>query len=122
MSTELPKSPDDMPWDLFSKDPGLLASILAGLHHHSYVSLHWENNWEVTRETGEPSGRWDMEITAQTGKNIYVSHEDIAKLLWFTNELANAANNDVWDANEKARKAALAKLTPDEKRLLRLDV
>lgn len=118
MNTELPKYPDDMPREIHQDNPHWLRNILVSLHLHSYVAIHWENNWTITNETGEPSGEWEMEITTATNKHITGKHEDIEKLLWFTNELAEAADDAAWKEQQEAKKAALAKLTERERRLL----
>ena len=112
LASKIPTSPNDMPWAYSSENPNWLRNTLVTLHNHPVVDLHWE--------TGEPDGEWEMMIETANGKRIRGKHEHIENLLWYVTTLADNADSEGWKKQEADREAALAKLTPDERRLLRL--
>jgi|GEM_PF-5376176 len=119
-TTKIPTSPNDMPWDHASKNPHWLRNTLVTLNNYSVVDLHWENDWRESNKTGEPAGEWEMTIETAHGKRFRGKHENIENLLWFVTTLAENADSEAWKKQEADRTAALAKLTPEDRRLLRL--
>lgn len=114
----LPTSPDAMPFGYFCDNPNGLRNLLLTLHTYSYVDLHWERDWETGRHTGETEGYWNMALSTAHGKRLAASHRNIENVLWYVTTLAEAADSEAWQKQESDRKAALAKLTPDDRRLL----
>ncbi len=120
LASKLPTSPNDMPWAYSSENPNWLRNTLVTLNNFSVVDLHWENDWRESNKTGEPAGDWELMIETAHGKRISGKHENIENVLWYVTTLAENADSDAWKKQEADREAALAKLTPDERRLLRL--
>lgn len=120
LASKMPTSPNDMPWAYESENPNWLRNTLVTLNNYSVVDLHWENDWRESNKTGEPAGEWELMIETAHGKRISGKHEDIENVLWYVTTLAENADSEAWKKQEADRDAALAKLTPDERRLLRL--
>ena len=120
LASKMPTSPNDMPWAYSSENPNWLRNTLVTLNDYSVVDLHWENDWRESNKTGEPAGEWELTIETAHGKRISSKHEDIENVLWYVTTLAENAESEGWKKQEADREAALAKLTPDERRLLRL--
>ncbi len=118
--SEKPKSPDDMPWAFESSNPNWLRNTLVTLNNYSVVDIHWENDWRESNRTGEPAGEWDVMIETPHKKRFTGKHEDIFSALWYVATLAENANCEDWDKQDAARQAALSKLTPEERKILRL--
>lgn len=109
-----------MPWALFSVNPHALRNILVTLNQFSAVEIHWENDNAESNRTGEPAGEWQVEIRTAHGKRIKGKHEDIENVLWYVTTLAEQAESEAWKKQDAVRAAALAKLTPEEQRVLRI--
>ena len=120
LASKMPTSPNDMPWAYASENPNWLRNTLVTLNNYSVVDLHWENDWNESNKTGEPAGEWELTIENAHGKSFRGKHEDIENVLWYVTTLADNADTEAWKKQEADREAALAKLTPDERRLLRL--
>jgi len=118
--TPIPTSPNDMPFGYCSNNPNWLRNTLVTLNTYSVVDIHWENDWRQSNKTGEPEGEWELFIVTAHGKRFTGKHEDIENVLWYVTTLADNATSEDWKKQEEDRKAALAKLTPNERRLLRL--
>ncbi len=98
-------------------DANWMRNIMVTLNEYSCVSIEWERDEHMTRETGETHGEWNVMI--DTGRRqIRAKHEEITNALWYVTTIAEAHLESVYDARIKARAEALAKLTDDEKRLL----
>lgn len=119
-ASKMPTSPSDMPFDYDSEYPHWLRNTLVTLNSYSVVDLHWENDWRESNKTGEPAGEWELMIETAHGKRIVGKHEDIENVLWYVTTLAENSDLEAWKKQEADRAAALSKLTPDERRLLRL--
>ena len=105
-----------MPWAYSSENPNWLCNALVTLNNYSVVDLHWcESN-----KTGKSAGEWKLMIETAHGKRITGKHTDIENVLWYVTTLADNADSEAWKKQEADREAALRKLTPDERRLLRL--
>lgn len=115
-----PASPNDMPIGYLADHPNWLRNTMVTLNNYSVVDLHWENDWRESNKTGEQAGEWEITIETAHGKRIRGTHEDIENVLWYVTTLADRAEDEDWKKQDAARDAALAKLTPDERRLLRL--
>ena len=112
----IPKSPNDMPGDL---PPNWLRNTIVTLNNFDSVSIYWENDNRISNMTGEPEGEWEVNISAN-GKRFDSVHEDIEHALWFAVTCAENHQSESWQKHESARKTALAKLTPEERKLLRI--
>lgn len=120
MSEEMPTSPNDMPWNHSSENPNWRWNTIATLNQFSCVDIHWENDWRESNRTGEPAGEWDVMIETGQGKQFKACHENIENALWFVTTLAENSDSEHWKKQEESRKSALGKLTPEERKLLRL--
>ncbi len=116
---ELPKSPEDMPGEFHNGADQQLRNCLMSLDQFVSVNIAWEMDVIQTNSLGESCGEWSIEIMTAR-KTFKAKHECITNALWFAYTLAEAADSEAYDLQEKARKAALAKLTPDDLRALRL--
>jgi hypothetical protein len=115
MSEKLPTSPEQMP---SSFDEGnTVRNCLIGLHTFCFVDISWEMDIPASNEAGESVGDWCVEIkvgrTTITGKNAH-----LPKALWFAYTLADAADSAEYEEREAKKKAARAKLTTEERKLL----
>jgi len=116
----LPTSPNDMPTHLHN-DERWIRNLVVGLDQYAGVSIDWERNDSVTRHTGETSGTWTVWI--ETGRrSVSAVHESLTNALWYADRLADAHLQAVHDARQKARAAAMDKLTPEERSLLGLSM
>lgn len=123
MNTEtdrMPTSPDSMPWAFTETNAHWLRNTLVTLNQFSVVDLHWENDWRESNRTGEPAGEWHLVIETAHGKRFTGQHENIENVLWYVTTLAEQADSEAWNKERSDREAALAKLTPEERRLLHL--
>jgi len=114
----IPRSPDDMPFEQHQQGPNWLRNILVTLNQHSLVDLHWENDWDASNKSGEPEGEWHILVETARGKRISAKHADIENLLWYVDEVASIVHTVTYQEFEAARKAALEKLSEDERRIL----
>lgn len=113
---DLPQSPEDMP-SAFHNDANAIRNLIVTLNEFSFVSITWERDDRMTAETGETHGEWEVSI--DTGRHqIRTNHPEITNALWYVTTLAEDHLENAYNQQKKAREAALAKLTPDELRLL----
>ena len=107
-----------MPWEVHNDANGL-RNILVTLSQYTSVDIHWEADVAASNATGDDIGEWEVEL--QNGpRRVRVRHAEITNALWYANEKMTSVESAAYEARDAARQAALAKLTPDEKRLLRL--
>lgn len=118
---KLPTSPNEMPSNLYCDATNELRNILVTLDKHSSVELYWENDNATSNATGERAGEWVMTIHAGQNVRITGRHEDIEKVLWYVTTLAENADDEAWKKQQADRAAALAKLTPEDRKILRLN-
>ena len=116
----LPNCPDDMPHGFPSLNPTWLRNTIVTLNNFPVVDLHWENDYRESNKTGKPAGVWEVTIETISGKRIEGKHEEIENVLWYVTTLADDYDSAAWKKREADRAAALAKLTPDDRKLLRL--
>ena len=115
---KLPIGPNEMPSAQHNNE-NWIRNVMVTLDQYSCVSMDWERDEHMTRETGETHGEWNVMI--DTGRRQFTAkHAEITNALWYVTTIANAHLESVHDAQVKARAAALAKLTDEEKRLLRV--
>lgn len=118
MNKPVPTSPNEMPHD-WHNDANAIRNALVSLHSHSYVDIHWERDHRSSEAADESIGQWDISI--EVGKKIInVSHPEITNALWFAIEISDASRSQAYQEAQTKRAAALAKLTPEERRLLDL--
>jgi hypothetical protein len=115
----LPVSPNEMPHDL-ACDTNQVRTWMIGLSDFPYAQVNWECNVAASNASGESVGTWEVEIHVNR-RTITAKHEEIENALWFAITHANAVDDARYKHHEDTRKAALAKLTDEEKRLLGLN-
>lgn len=97
----------------------ILRQTLNALRIFDCVDIHWERDPIVEEATdGEKSGRgWEIEISTK-GRRVNLNGDDLIPCLIAAEHQAS----DAYDAHAKAikikRDTALAKLSPEERRLL----
>ena len=111
-----PRSPAEMPFDYATTHPHWLRNALVGLSQCGVVDLHWEiDNCGCSED--EPRGEWEMWVETAGGKRIKAKDSDIERLLWFVTLHVEHADDEAFRAQESARAVALAKLSPEERKL-----
>lgn len=114
----IPTSPNDMPSE-WHNDAREIRNAIVTLDQFSCVDIHWERDIPASDATGENIGEWDI-LLAAPGRDIKVKHPEITNALWYALQIAEAQTDAAHQAQQQARAAALAKLTPAEKQLLGL--
>ena len=114
----LPQSPDDMP-PLFHNNAESIRNMLVTLDDFCSVHISWELD-SYSDDSEDAHGTWIVEIGTNK-RLVFGKHRYITNAIWYAYTIALAADNDEYEQRESARKAALAKLTPDERKLLRLE-
>jgi hypothetical protein len=116
----LPSSPNDMPFGLSESHPHWLRNALVTLDRHSFVEIFWQPDDATVDSDGKPSGFWKVEIVTAAGKAVAGRHESIENALWFATTIADAKDDQEYERRKAEKAAALAKLTPGERKLLGL--
>ena len=107
---------EEMP-SAFHNDANAIRNLIVSLNQFSYVSITWERDNHMTAETGETCGEWEVSI--DTGRRqIRTNHTEITNALWYVTTIAEDHLENAYNERKKARESALAKLTPDELRIL----
>lgn len=114
--TQLPSRPNDMPWELQCSE-AWMHNALTALREYNSVSICWDLDVRQSNTLGEAVGEWSVEIDSR-GKRYRGEDEELKPALWYASILADAANSEAFAAQEAAKKAALEKLTPEERKLL----
>lgn len=112
-----------LPWDLKCSD-NWLHNIVASLDSFKGVSIDYERDEQLSDAHGECQGKWRVSVTAANSSGRYRTFEskgeDFKEVLYDAVTQAEKSEDEFYDQRERAREAALAKLTPEEKALLSL--
>lgn len=101
----------------FHNDANELRSCLLSLGGFTSVEIYWETDVALSNAMGERHGKWMVVI--ETARNtIRGTHAELTNALWYASTLANAANSGEYERREQARKDALAKLSPEDRKVL----
>lgn len=115
MNPKITYHPCNMPTEDYNSDRWA-RNILCNLDLNDLVDIHFESN---VSDCGEQWGQWDVYLE-RSGKQVSVRHDSILQALWAaTNQMAHEMDNES-KRQEATRAAALAKLTPEERKLLKL--
>lgn len=115
MNPSIDFHPCNMPTSDYNSD-GWARNCLSNLDLNDVVDIHWESS---VSDGGEQWGQWDV-CLERSGKRVSVRHDSILQALWAaTNQMAHEMDEES-KRQEAARSAALAKLTPEERNLLKL--
>lgn len=117
--TPLPESPNDFPFELHSYERWLRNTIVTLGDRFDCVDIHWEVDHAASEASGETVGTWDVHIEAGR-KRISAKHPELLPALWYCATVADAASTAAYEAREAAREKAMAKLDPEDRKLLGL--
>ena len=95
------------------RDPRNIQQAITALEEFEFVKLAFY------RHVGE-GGSWEIEIEGRGALRVEAAHTQFANALWFAVTMADAAAQEQAEKRKAARKAALAKLTTEERRMLGL--
>lgn len=103
-------------------DMNWLRNTMVTLDQFRSVRIEFEQNQELSDAYGEGTGEWRVAITAPSTSgrlNDFVSEgEDFEEVLYDAVTQAERSTDEWYDKCKAAREAALAKLTPEERRIL----
>lgn len=117
MKTKLPESAEEMPIAFHNGDDQSLRNCLMSLDTFRAVNINWEMDIKATQATGESCGEWTVDIHTHR-RTFTAKHSELTNALWFAHTLADAAYTEAYEQRESARNAALAKLSPEERKAL----
>lgn len=110
-----PKFPDEMPAELFGANNYYRNAFVADLCNFDAVEINYERTDDD--DDDEPRGEWI--INAEKGGRSFVArHTEFVNALWFILEHEKAESTRDFDEWRERRKAALAKLTPEDRDIL----
>ncbi len=114
----------EMPQELRCDSERWLRETLVSLRNFKGASIEWEEDTKLSEAYGEATGDWRVSITA-TGKDgryrTFESKDEELEPALYDAFTQSEKSEDEWYENcRKAKEAALAKLTPEEQRLLRV--
>lgn len=112
----IPASPNEMPSE-WHNSPNQVRNCVVTLDQYSRVDIHWERDYAASDAAGENVGEWNV-IIENGPRRVTVNHPELTNALWFVTEVSNAQSIAAYHAREESRKAALAKLTPEDRKLL----
>jgi transcription initiation factor IIE alpha subunit len=115
---KLPESPDDMP-SAWHNDQRQIRNAIVSLDEYACVDIHWERDDRATDLTGETVGLWEIAIESGT-RRVKSKHPQITNALWFATTMMDAQVQAACEARNAARQAALAKLSPEDRKILGL--
>lgn len=95
--------------------PALLNNLFNRLESLPGSEITWDRNG--TDDFGEPRGEWHVSIDMPR-KFVSVTHPDYLQAIHEAVERAENLEQEAYKAREAQRAAALAKLTPEERKLL----
>jgi len=114
----IPTSPNDMP-SKWHNDERQIRNALVTLDEFHCVDIHYERDFSASDAAGKNIGTWEVYLETN-GRQVKAKHPEITNALWFALQISEAQTDAAYQAQQQARTAALAKLTPAEKQLLGL--
>lgn len=96
-----------------------LGSALRSLDCYDVVEIRRERDIHTINKTGEDIEKWEVGICVGR-RNVDVESRDLCEAIIEAEHAASAAHDEESMRREATRKAALAKLSPEEQRVLRL--
>lgn len=112
------KTPNDMPHE-WHNDAQAIRNAIMELDSFECVDLHWERDDHASNAAGEIVGEWELYIS-HGRSTIKAKHAEITNCLWFAVTMMDEQAQDAYKRQQDAKKAALAKLTPEDRRALGL--
>lgn len=116
------KTKHEMPDELRCNSEHWLRETMVMLRNFKGVSIEWEEDSKMTQAFGEATGEWRVYITAAGTDGRYRTFEskdeDVEPALYDAFTQAEKSEDEWYDNCRKAKEAALAKLTPEERRIL----
>ncbi|HEX2656104.1 MAG TPA: hypothetical protein VHN11_20980 [Xanthobacteraceae bacterium] len=94
-----------------------LLRTLTRLEAFPCVDIHRERDYHVEGATGEDTAQWEVHISAGR-KRIEVKRADLGHAIIEAAHQAEEIATAEWQQREAQRTAALAKLSPEERKLL----
>jgi hypothetical protein len=116
---KLPENPGEMPVALWNSEHWMRNAMMR-LDKFRNVNIEWTLDIGASSESGEACGEWDVSIITSGGKEIRAKHYEFPNAIWFALEHAENFQSEYWEKRDALRAAALAKLTDEERRVLRI--
>lgn len=114
----------EMPQEIRCNSEHWLRETLVSLRNFRSASIEWEEDSKLSEAYGEATGDWRVYITAAGKDGRYRTFEskgeDLEPVLYDAFTEAEKSEDEWYDNCQKAKQAALAKLTDEEKRSLGL--
>ena len=109
----IPNSPNDMPPE-WARDPRNIQQAMRLLEEFEFVEICYYQG------EADDRGNWGIEIEGRDRLRVKSRHPQFANALWFAVLMADNAAQKAVEARKAARDAALAKLTPEDRKALGL--
>lgn len=111
-----PSDPNEMPIALFNSDKWLREAVFS-LGDFDQVYIHFTLDQAASETAGDTVGTWVVSV--ESGSRIAAGNgKSLPNVLWYVLEHAKHFSQPEQQKQEAIRKAALAKLTDEEKRAL----
>lgn len=98
----------------------VLIQTLRGLQSFSYAQIEWQKDQVASQLTGETVGGWAVAVRKHDGGMVTEESDTLEAALIPAIHLLDEANAEYWKQRRAARDAALAKLTPEDRKALNL--